>query len=63
MRKARRKKDDLLDAVDIDETGYASRDSLWANMIKGRDTLRALPGVESPAKGGSQWRYTDREEP
>lgn len=52
-------KSDLLDAVDVDETGYASAESVWSNMIKGRDTLRALPGVETPAPGRSTWHYSD----
>ena len=52
-------KDELLDAVDVDATGYASRASVWANAVKGRDTLRALPGVETPPKGRTEWRYVD----
>jgi hypothetical protein len=52
-------KDELLDAVDVDATGYASRASVWSNMVKGKDTLSALPGVESPPTGRSEWRYTD----
>lgn len=54
-------KDELLAAVDVDATGYASPASVWANMVKGRDTLRALPGVESPAPGGgpAEWRYVE----
>lgn len=50
-------KDDFLDAVDVDATGYASRESVWSNMVKGRDTLRALPGVETPPQGGTRWEY------
>jgi len=52
-------KDELLDAVDVDATGYASRDSVWANMVKGKKTLSALPGVESPPTGRSEWRFVD----
>lgn len=52
-------KSDLLDVVDVEETGYQGRDSVWSNMIKGRDTLRALPGVETPATGKTTWRYTE----
>lgn len=52
-------KDELLDAVDVDATGYASRESVWSNMVKGRDTLRVLPGVETPPTGKTTWRYTD----
>jgi len=51
-------KSELLDAVDVDATDYASRDSVWANMVKGKDTLRALPGVETPSTGRTTWRYT-----
>ena len=53
-------KDELLDAVDVDATGYAGRDSVWANMVKGKDTLSALPGVEPPPTGRSEWRYTEQ---
>lgn len=52
-------KSDLLSVVDVDATGYASPDSLWANMVKGKDTLAALPGVETPATGRTTWRYSD----
>lgn len=52
-------KDELLDAVDVDATGYASPASVWANMVKGKDTLSALPGVEPPATGRSEWRYNE----
>jgi len=51
-------KSDLLGAVDVDATGYASEDSVWANMVKGCDTLRALPGVETPRTGMTTWKYT-----
>lgn len=54
-------KSDLLDAIDVDATGYDSEASVWANMVKGRDTLRALPGVEPPGSGMSTWRYTGGE--
>ena len=50
-------KDELLDAVDVDATGYAGRDSVWSNMVKGKETLSALPGVEPPSTGRSEWRY------
>ena len=52
-------KADLLQVVDADKVGYASPDSVWANMVKGRDTLRALPGVETPSTGRTEWRYVD----
>lgn len=51
-------KDDLLDVVDVEATGYQDEDSVWSNMIKGKDTLRSLPGVETPATGMTTWRYT-----
>lgn len=51
-------KGDLLEAVDVDATGYASAESVWSNMVKGRDTLRALPGVETPSTGKTEWRYS-----
>ena len=51
-------KSDLLEAIDVDATGYDSEASVWANMVKGRDTLRVLPGVEPPGSGMSTWRYT-----
>lgn len=50
-------KDDFTDLVDVDAVGYASPDSVWANMVKGRDTLRALPGVETPPPGRTEWAY------
>jgi hypothetical protein len=59
-------KDELLDVVDVDATGYESRASVWSNMVKGKDTLRALPGVEKPSTGRSKWQYTGgtrRDEP
>jgi len=52
-------KDELLDAVDVDATGYESRASVWSNMVKGKDTLRTLPGVEKPSTGRSKWRFTE----
>ena len=52
-------KRELLDAIDVTATGYDSAESVWSNMVKGRDSLRALPGVEPPSSGMSTWRYTD----
>lgn len=52
-------KDELLDAVDVDATGYASRESVWSNMVKGKDTLSALPGVETPPSGRTTWKYDE----
>jgi len=54
-------KSDLLGVVDVEATEYASEASVWSNMVKGRDTLRALPGVETPRKGMTTWRYTGSE--
>jgi hypothetical protein len=51
-------KSDLVAEVDIEATAYASDTSLWANMVKGKDTLAGCPGVEAPGDGMSQWRYT-----
>jgi len=50
-------KGDLLDAVDPDAVGYADRSSVWANMVKGKDTLRVLPGVRKPSPGKTTWRF------
>lgn len=53
-------KDELLDAVDIDATEYASCDSVWSNMVKGKDTLSALSGVKtSPTGRHNVWRYNN----
>jgi len=54
-------KSDLLDAIDVEATGYASPASVWSNCVKGKPTLRALPGVEPPRTGMSTWRYTGGE--
>lgn len=55
-------KDDLLDVVDVDAVDYADTDSVWSNMVKGRDSLRALPGVETPPTGRTVWRYSENDE-
>jgi len=55
-------KDELLGPVNIEATGYAHADSVWSNVVKGKDTLAALPGVEKPGAGMSTWRYTDDRE-
>lgn len=49
---------DLLDAVDVEATGYADANSLWKNTVAGRDTLRALDGVERPPTGRSEWQWS-----
>ena len=51
--------DDLRDVVDPDAVDYADADSVWSNMVKGKDTLRALPGVRTPSTGKATWRYED----
>ena len=51
--------DELRAAVDPDAVGYKDAESVWSNMVKGKDTLRELPGVEKPATGRNDpWRYT-----
>lgn len=49
--------DELKAAVDVAATGYQDEESVWSNMVKGRDTLHSLPGVEPPPTGRSEWRY------
>lgn len=53
---------DLLDAVDVEATGYADANSLWKNTVAGRDTLRALDGVERPPTGRSEWQWVGDQE-
>ena len=53
------KSDDLRDVVDPDAVDYADANSVWSNMVKGKDTLRALPGVRTPSTGKATWRYED----
>lgn len=50
---------DFLELVDPDQVGYETAESFWANAVKGRDSLRALPGVETPSTGRSEWQFTD----
>lgn len=50
-------KTEFLELVEPERVGYASAESFWANCIKGRDSLRALPGVEPPDEGEHTWRY------
>lgn len=50
--------DQLQELIDPDAVNYADEASLWSNMVKGKDTLRSLPGVVKPAEGtDSPWRY------
>jgi len=37
--------------------GYQDADSFWSNVIKGRRSLGALPGVRKPPEGGHRWRF------
>ena len=53
-------KSDLIELVDPEYVGYSSRESFWSNCIKGRDTLRAIPGVQAPGEGEHTWRYVGR---
>ena len=59
QREGRATKADFLELVDSDDVGYASAESFWANCIKGRDSLAALPGVKSPGEGEHTWQYTN----
>ena len=52
-------KDDLLGAVDVEATDYAGAESVWSNMVKGKSTLKSLPGVISPPAGKSEWKYRE----
>jgi len=51
-------KAELLDVVNAEAVDYAGPDSVWSNMVKGKETLQALPGVEPPPTGRSTWRYS-----
>lgn len=50
-------KSDFLELVNPDDVGYSSRESFWSNCVKGRDSLRVLPGVNPPKEGMSEWTY------
>jgi len=50
-------KGDFLALVDLDTVRYDSRESVWSNTVKGKDTLASLPGVEKPDTGLTTWRY------
>ena len=50
--------DTLAELVDPDVVDLADADSIWSNLVKGKDTLRALPDVEKPDDGIDEpWRY------
>jgi len=52
-------KADLLELIDPENVGYSSTESFWSNAVKGRDSLRALPGVEAPNEGEHTWRFVE----
>ena len=52
-------KADLLELIDPENVGYSSAESFWSNAVKGRDSLRALPGVEAPNEGEHTWRFVE----
>lgn len=50
--------DTLAELVDPDAVDYKNADSIWSNLVKGKETLRALPGVEPPPPSVDEpWRY------
>ena len=50
--------DTLAELVDPDAVDYKHADSIWSNLVKGKETLRALPGVEPPPPSVDKpWRY------
>ena len=50
--------DTLAELVDPDAVEYKNADSIWSNLVKGKETLRALPGVEPPPPSVDKpWRY------
>jgi len=51
-------KADFLEVVDADRVGYQSKDSFWSNCVKGRESLKAVPGVRKPPQGRNEWTWT-----
>ena len=50
--------DTLAELVDPDAVDYKNAGSIWSNLVKGKETLRALPGVEPPPPSvDGPWRY------
>jgi hypothetical protein len=50
--------DTLAELVDPDAVNLAGADSIWSNLVKGKETLRTLPGVEPPPPSVDKpWRY------
>jgi hypothetical protein len=52
---------DFLKLVDPDEVGYSTAESFWTNLVKARDALKQLPGVDAPGEGEHTWRYVGEE--
>lgn len=50
-------KSDFLHVIERFDHGYANAESFWSNVVKGKQTLQTLPGVEPPADGLSTWRF------
>lgn len=52
---------EFLELVDPEEVGYSSAESFWTNLVKARDALKQLPGVDAPGEGEHTWRYVREE--
>lgn len=50
-------KQELIDAVDVEDLGYANDDSFWSNL--GLPALRRLPGTRSPDAEEDAWRFEE----
>ena len=50
-------KSDFLEVVDADAVGYSSAESFWSNCIKGRNSLKAVSGVQKPPQGRNEWTW------
>ena len=54
---------ELLDVIDPKAVRFTGgektspEESSWSNLVKGKETLSSLPGVEKPPTGNSTWRY------
>lgn len=51
------RKSEFIGVLEHADHGYQDGESAWSNLVKGRETLATLPGVESPAEGEHRWRY------
>lgn len=58
QRRGEATKEELLSVVDVEATDYQDEKSVWSNMVKGKDTLKAIPDVEEPSAGKSTWKCT-----